>query len=79
MSVQVKICGINSLEAADAAARAGAEFAGLVFFAKSPRNLKLDKARALHVEVARNLFVVFPLDSGPDALAARLRSTLQAR
>lgn len=47
MAIQVKICGINSVEAADAAARAGADFAGLVFFAKSPRALTLDQARAL--------------------------------
>ena len=39
MPIQVKICGINSAAAADAALRAGADFGGLVFFAKSPRNL----------------------------------------
>src|SRR5947199_83703 len=35
--VQVKICGINSAEAADAAASAGAEYAVLVFFPRAPR------------------------------------------
>jgi phosphoribosylanthranilate isomerase len=47
MAVQVKICGINSVAAADAAARAGADFAGLVFFEKSPRHVSLDQARSL--------------------------------
>jgi phosphoribosylanthranilate isomerase len=47
MSVQVKICGINSAEAADAAARAGADFAGLVFFSKSPRHVSYEQAEAL--------------------------------
>ena len=47
MSIQVKICGVNSVEAADAAARAGADFAGLVFFPKSPRHVSLDQAYAL--------------------------------
>lgn len=47
MSVQVKICGLNSLEAADAAARARADFAGLVFFSKSPRNITPGQAREL--------------------------------
>ena len=42
MPVQVKICGINSAAAADAVVRAGADFGGLVFFAKSPRNLTLE-------------------------------------
>lgn len=47
MGVLIKICGINSVEAADAAVRAGADFAGLVFHKKSPRNVALEQARAL--------------------------------
>jgi len=47
MTVQVKICGINSAEAADAAVRAGADFGGLVFHSKSPRNLSLEAGRSL--------------------------------
>jgi phosphoribosylanthranilate isomerase len=45
--VTVKICGLTSAEAADAAARAGAEYGGLVFHPASPRNLTLAQARAL--------------------------------
>jgi phosphoribosylanthranilate isomerase len=47
MSIIVKICGINSAAAADAAVRAGADFGGLVFFAKSPRNLTIEAGTAL--------------------------------
>ena len=47
MGVLVKICGINSRDAAEAALRAGADFAGLVFFEKSPRHLALDQAAVL--------------------------------
>ena len=47
MGVLVKICGINSVESADAAVRAGADFCGLVFHPKSPRNLSRDQAGAL--------------------------------
>lgn len=47
MTIQVKICGINSVESADAAVRAGADFAGLVFHPKSPRALNVEQARAL--------------------------------
>ena len=41
MAVRIKICGINSADAADAALRAGTDFAGLVFHPASPRNLGL--------------------------------------
>ena len=47
MGVQVKICGLNSREAADAALAARADFGGLVFFEKSPRHVSLEAARAL--------------------------------
>jgi phosphoribosylanthranilate isomerase len=47
MSVQVKICGITSSAALDAALDGGARFIGLVFFAKSPRNVDLATAKRL--------------------------------
>lgn len=47
MAVLVKICGINSAEAADAALRAGADFVGLVFHPKSPRHVSAEQARSL--------------------------------
>ena len=43
----MKICGITTPEAADAALRAGADFGGLVFHAGSPRHLSSMQARAL--------------------------------
>ncbi len=47
MAIQVKICGIASVEAADAVLRAGADFAGLVFHPRSPRHVTPDKAAQL--------------------------------
>lgn len=43
----VKICGINSAEAADAAARHGARYAGLVFYPPSPRSVDAAQAASL--------------------------------
>ena len=43
----VKICGLSTPETLDAALAAGADQIGLVFFPKSPRNVSLDRARAL--------------------------------
>ncbi len=47
MMVAVKICGLNSREAAEAAIAARADFGGLVLFRKSPRHVSLDAARSL--------------------------------
>jgi len=47
MTVSVKICGISSEEALEAAIEAGADYAGFVFFEKSPRHLSLPRAQTL--------------------------------
>lgn len=46
MRTQVKICGLKTDEALDAALDGGADYVGLVFFGKSPRNTTLEDARA---------------------------------
>lgn len=47
MSVAVKICGLTSTEAVDAAVRGGAAMTGFVFFPPSPRSLEPDEAAPL--------------------------------
>lgn len=47
MTVEVKICGIKTAEALDAALDAGADYFGLVFYPRSPRNVGTADARAL--------------------------------
>ena len=47
MTVTVKICGITSAEAADAAIAAGAGYGGLVFHPRSPRFVTPEAAGAL--------------------------------
>lgn len=47
MTVRVKICGINSAAAFDAAVGAGADWVGFVFFARSPRVVSAEQAAAL--------------------------------
>ena len=70
MPVQVKICGINSAVAADAARRAGAEFGGLVFFAKSPRNLSLELGARLAERMRGRLqLAALVVDEGDEKLA----------
>jgi len=47
LSVQVKICGIRTIEALEAALEGGAAFIGFVFFEDSSRNVEIDIAREL--------------------------------
>lgn len=73
MGVQVKICGINSVEAADAAVDAGADFAGLVFYRKSPRNLAPEQAHALAARMRGRLsLVALFADAGDEEIAAAI-------
>lgn len=51
MSVKVKICGLTSVADAVAAAEAGADMVGLMFYEKSPRHITLPQA----VEISRAL------------------------
>lgn len=46
-AVRSKICGITRIEGALAAAEAGADAIGLVFYARSPRAVNVQQARAI--------------------------------
>jgi phosphoribosylanthranilate isomerase len=71
MGVNVKICGLSTVEALDAALTAGADMVGFVCFDKSPRNVSLDQARFLSKRVGgRARKVVLTVDADDAALAA---------
>lgn len=52
MPLTIKICGLKSPDALDAALDAGADMVGFVFFPPSPRHLGLEGARVLGVRAA---------------------------
>ena len=71
MAITVKICGLTSVEAADAAARAGATYGGLVFHPASSRNLSLEAAWGIASAMRGKLkFVALVADADNDTLAA---------
>lgn len=55
MSIDVKICGINSAEALDAAVNGGARMLGFVFFPKSPRCVTPSEAASLMARVPQGI------------------------
>ena len=52
---RVKICGLRTAGDVAAVARAGAAYAGFVFFPKSPRHLSIPEAKALALAVPTGL------------------------
>jgi phosphoribosylanthranilate isomerase len=52
MALTVKICGLRTPQALDAALESGADLVGFVFFPPSPRNLGLEAARRLGEQAA---------------------------
>jgi len=65
--IRVKICGLSSAQDVAAAARAGAAYAGFVFFPKSPRNVSIEQAAALAVEAPIGLCKVALTVNASDA------------
>jgi phosphoribosylanthranilate isomerase len=77
MTIAVKICGLNSPAAADAAVRAGAEFGGLVFFAKSPRALSIEAAGPLAARMRGRLKLAALVVDADDGLLERIAAEVK--
>ncbi|MCB1357892.1 MAG: phosphoribosylanthranilate isomerase [Maritimibacter sp.] len=75
-NVQVKICGLSTPDHVRWAVAAGARYVGFVFFPKSPRNVDVETARTLALDVppgvAKVALVVDPDDAALDAILARV-------
>jgi phosphoribosylanthranilate isomerase len=80
VSLIVKICGLSTPDALDAALDAGADMVGFVFFQPSPRHVSFEKARALGKRVrGRARKVALTVDADDvllDAIVAALQPDL---
>ncbi|MBX9845561.1 MAG: phosphoribosylanthranilate isomerase [Xanthobacteraceae bacterium] len=75
MSLLVKICGLKTIEALDAALDAGADMVGFVFFPPSPRNLGLEAAKVLGERVkGRAKKVALSVDATDAELTAAIEA-----
>ncbi|MFE3839037.1 phosphoribosylanthranilate isomerase [Pseudogemmobacter sonorensis] len=74
--VRVKICGLRTPDEVGAAARAGAAYAGFVFFARSPRNLSLAQARAAALAAPEGLCKVALTVDADDATLDAITATV---
>src|SRR5262245_35538310 len=73
MPVVIKICGLTTPEALDAALEAGADMVGFVLFAASPRHVDVEAVRALGARVrGRAIKVALSVDAGDDEIAASI-------
>lgn len=70
MPIRVKICGVNSVEAAKAAVDGGASFIGLVFYRPSPRFVTPDRAAEIAALVPAGVGRVGLFVDAEDALIA---------
>jgi phosphoribosylanthranilate isomerase len=73
MRTRVKICGITRIEDGTAAAGAGADAIGLVFWSGTPRCVSFDQARAIAAALPAFVTVVgLFVDPAPEAVRAAL-------
>lgn len=67
-TTQVKICGLTTEDALEAALAGGADYVGLVFFRPSPRNLSPEAARPLAAKARGRARIVALMVDPDDAL-----------
>ena len=73
MSTLVKICGLRTPDAVDAALKAGADMVGFVVFDRSPRHVSLDQAASLGARVSAGVAkVLLTVDADDASLAAAI-------
>lgn len=77
MATLVKICGLRTAAALDAALDAQADFVGFVFFPRSPRHVELAEARALGPRVQGRARTVALTVDADDALHEAIIAALK--
>ncbi|MEY4387333.1 MAG: hypothetical protein RLY20_2616 [Verrucomicrobiota bacterium] len=77
MSVKVKICGITSVEDAQAAIVSGADLLGFVFYDQSPRHVTVEQAAVIARVVPPHVVRVGLFVNAPEELVSEAMSACQ--
>jgi phosphoribosylanthranilate isomerase len=77
MPVEVKICGLSTGDTVEAAIAAGTAMIGLMFFPKSPRNVSLERARALADQARGRAKIVAVTVDASDELIDDIAATVE--
>ncbi|AMO71422.1 phosphoribosylanthranilate isomerase [Sphingorhabdus sp. M41] len=77
MTTKIKICGLSTEAAVDAAVEAGATHIGLVHFEKSPRHVSLERAAELRQYVANRIRTVLLLVNADPKLTGKAISAVK--
>ena len=73
----VKICGLTEASAVDCVIKFKADFAGFVYYPKSPRHIELAKARMLATRLPKHIASVSVLVDPDDELLRQVYNVLQ--
>jgi phosphoribosylanthranilate isomerase len=73
----IKICGLSTEETLDCALTAGADMVGLVFFAKSPRHVTLDRAAVLADRARGRAAIVALVVNADDQTLVAIRDSVR--
>lgn len=74
---EVKICGLSTAETMQAALASGANFVGLMFYPKSPRNVSLAQAAELARQARGKARIVTVTVNADDALLTAIAETVR--
>ncbi|HWT29660.1 MAG TPA: phosphoribosylanthranilate isomerase [Propylenella sp.] len=77
MPTEIKICGLSDEESVDAALVAGADFVGFAFFARSPRNVTLERAAGLAQRIRGRAGIVALTVDADDSVLGDIAETLR--
>ncbi|WP_425416545.1 phosphoribosylanthranilate isomerase [Oricola indica] len=78
MALDIKICGLKTEEAVDAALDGGANHIGFIFFEKSPRHVEAEVARDLSVRARQRLAIPVAVTvDADDATLADIVATVE--